>query len=251
MGTDHLAGKRGKKGGTQFPRYSLKHLVSFLGTLMGKTHTSAINIEQLNAGVFNVSANSPKGKVKFSALKQFGLVEGDYKAINSTQLCSDIEMNDGESRIAALQRALKKVKPFEDALVTFQNSSIETVKIGQYASSTLKVHPDLREEFSKVFIESCETAQLCSIDGSTISFIQNPATIAEEENGSDDEVDENGLDENTVDTDLDPEDDNESPRTFKKKQGNSNINVSIDVDPSMDPEKLEKLLKLLKNYGAI
>lgn len=31
----------------------------------------------------------------------------------------------------------------------------------------------------------------------------------------------------------------------------SNINVNIDVDPSMDPEKLEKLLKLLKNYGAI
>jgi hypothetical protein len=35
------------------------------------------------------------------------------------------------------------------------------------------------------------------------------------------------------------------------KKALSNINVNIDVDPSMDPEKLEKLLKLLKNYGAI
>jgi hypothetical protein len=249
MGTDQLKGKRGKKGGTRFPRYSLKHLVALLDSFLGKTHTSTISIEQLNAGVFNVSANSPKGKTKFSALKQFGLADGDYKKINSTSLCSDIAMSDGDVRITHLQKALQNVKPFADTLKTFQNSATEKTKIGQYAVSNLKVHPDLRDNFVKMFVESCEEASLCQIDGQSISFEQNPDLninldenpITEEENSEDEKIDKP--------TEKKEEQGSQSYST--KKQGNSNINVNIDVDPSMDPEKLEKLLKLLKGYGAI
>jgi len=257
MGTDHLKGKRGKKGGTRFPRYSLKHLAALLDSFLGKTHTSTITIEQLNAGVFNMGANSPKGKTKFSALKQFGLADGAYKKINSTELCSNIAMSDGEARTIHLQTALKKVKPFEDALKTFQNSTTEKTKIGQYAVSTLKVHPDLRDDFVKIFIESCEEASLCNVDGQSISFEQNPDSNngIEEEFVDDNENPESQQSEDNQEEQNDQPNEQNNQQTSQtystKKQGNSNINVNIDVDPSMDPEKLEKLLKLLKGYGAI
>jgi len=257
MGTEHLKGKRGKKGGTRFPRYSLKHLVGLLDSFLGKTHTSTVTIEQLSAGVFNMGATSPHGKTKFSALKQFGLAVGDYKKIDSTDLCSDIAMNDGEIRIAKLQTALMKVKPFADALMTFQNSTVEKTKIGQYAVSNLKVHPDLRDDFIKMFVESCEEANLCKIDGQSVSFEQNPdlninleEEIVDIENNTENQQTENTFAEQDNNSDKPKE--QESTQTYStKKQGNSNINVNIDVDPSMDPEKLEKLLKLLKGYGAI
>ncbi len=256
MGAEHLKGKRGKKGGTRFPRYSLKHLASYLDSFLGKTHTSSINIEQLNAGVFNVGANSPAGKTKFSALKQFGLADGDYKVINSTELCSGIAMNDGDAKIENLQKSLQRVKPFADAIKTFQNSTIEKAKIGQYAVSTLKVHPDLRDDFVKVFVESCEEANLCTIDGQSVSFVQKPDIIDEQEviEETDDNIneDENHSKNEDVTENVNEESEERKSQSFsRKKQGNSNINVNIDVDPSMDPEKLEKLLKLLKGYGAI
>lgn len=257
MGTDQLKGKRGKKGGTRFPRYSLKHLTGLLDSFLGKTHTSTITIEQLSAGVFSMSATSPNGKTKFSAMKQFGLADGDYKKIASTDLCSEIAMNDGESRINNLQKALKNVKPFDDALKTFQNSTVDKTKIGQYAVSTLKVHPDLRDDFSKIFIESCEVAGLCSVDGNSVSFEQNPDINSEAEESLDGDKDQNTIDDSNDFPEVNDENNDEplgqqDVQTYStKKQGNSNINVNIDVDPSMDPEKLEKLLKLLKGYGAI
>lgn len=257
MGAEHLKSTRGKKGGTRFPRYSLQHLVSFLNSLLGKTHTSPINIEQLNAGVFNVGAKSNAGKTKFSALKQFGLVDGDYKSLNSTDLCSDIAMNDGEEKTKNLQKAVQNVKPFADALRTYQNSTTEKTKIGQYAVSTLKVHPDSRDDFVKVFVESCEEAGLCTIDGQSILFEQNPSFKENNEDESmEDEISklDDGVENEKTDSPENPQ--SQKTETYTqtystKKQGNSNINVKIDVDPSMDPEKLEKLLKLLKEYGAI
>lgn len=248
--------KRGKKGGTQFPRYSLKHLSQFLENILGKTHTSTITIEQLNAGVFGVSASSPTGKVKCSALKQFGLLSGDYKKLDSTDLCSALAMSDGNEQITNYQKALKNVSVFADALKTFQNSSAEKSKIAQYAVSTLKVHPDMKDDFVKVFVESCEIAGLSSTDGNSVTFLQNPSLTLEEsaseienENLEESENNNQGKEENKI-PEIDPS--NSGTHNFNtQKQGKSNINVNIDVDPSMDPEKLEKLLKLLKGYGAI
>ena len=79
-----------RKGGTKFPRYSLEHLEPLLKDLVSKTHTNSITIAQLNAGVFKVGSNSDKGKIKSSALKQFKLLSGDYKAFNATELANGI-----------------------------------------------------------------------------------------------------------------------------------------------------------------
>jgi hypothetical protein len=238
--------KGGKKGGAQFPKFSLKHLFPFLKVLISKTHTSSINIEQLNAGVFNVGAKSKTGQIKSSALKQFGLLEGDYAKFTGSDLASNIVMSDGEQQKKNLRLSFGNVKIFNNVFKTFQNSKIEKTKIGQYAVSTLKVHPDLKDEFVKVLIESAEIAELAKIDGAFVLFTnQEDGKELESDDEDDAQEDDNG--------NSDENDGDENGRYTKtKKQGSvSNINVSIDVNASMDPEKLEKLLKLLKGYGAI
>jgi len=237
----------GKKGGTQFPKYSLKHLEQFLSSLNNKTYTNAITIEQLNAGVFGIGANSSSGKIKSSALKQFGLIEGDYKKFKATELCSKIVISEQNEKQKNFQESFNKVKIFTNTFNTFHNSKIEKSKISQYAVSTLKVHPELKEEFMKIFIESAEISGLCTVHGNIVSLldlelVKNDGDILtdlEDAEFSDDEI-------------QDVPDNTKSLSASSKTTGKiSNINVNIDVDPSMDPEKLEKLLKLLKNYGAI
>lgn len=250
---DNLEGKRGKKGGTQFPRYSLEHLLPHLKNLASKTHTNAININQLNAGVFGLGAKSPTGKIKSSALKQFGLIAGDYSKLKGTELTSQITNSDGEERIKHLQKAFKNVSVFVNAMHTFQNSKTDRVKIGQYAVSTLKIHPDMKDDFVTILIESANAAGLCTIEGNSVSFytLSTPDTDKDENEPAD--IDDDNTDsENSSDTQQSENPTQTDLSSSNRKSGKvSNINVNIDVDPSMDPEKLEKLLKLLKNYGAI
>jgi hypothetical protein len=253
---ERLEGKRGKKGGTSFPRYSLAHLNQFLSEFASKTHTSTINISQLNAGVFKLGANSPKGKIKSSALKQFGLLEGDYKKAKASELCSNITMSDGETQKKYFQEAFCKVSVFTNALNTFKDSKIEKTKIAQYAVSTLKVHPDMKDEFVKILLESAEIAGICKIDGNQVHFTNLLHPIQSEDKDQNLDEDKDNTEEKNTNSESEigglenPEGNLKQP-VIKRTGHASNINVNIDVDPSMDPEKLEKLLKLLKNYGAI
>lgn len=258
---ENLEGKRGKKGGTTFPRYGLKHLSSFLKSLVSKTHINTIDIAQINAGVFGVASQSIPGKVKCSALKQFGLLEGDYTKFKATELCAKITIADSDEQKSLYETAFKNVKIFVNTVNTFQNSKTEKSKIGQYAVSTLKIHPDMKDDFTNVFVESAEVSGLCTVDGSSIIFnsFQNPIVAKNElsEENNEDEIVEDLEDNDSENNKPNSKNVNKnnpgtSQTSSQRKQGQvSNINVNIDVDPSMDPEKLEKLLKLLKNYGAI
>lgn len=256
--SENFEGKRGKKGGISFPRYSLKHLIPFLKIIVSKTHINTIDLAQINAGVFAVGAKSTYGKVKCSALKQFGLLEGDYTKFKATELCSKITNSDGGEQTLLIQSAFKNVKIFVNALNTFQNSKTEKIKIGQYAVSSLKVHPDMKEDFANVFVESAEIAGLCAIEGNSITFKNfqtntSNAKLVEMEEINDDGINDNNLNNKDGEVKSIPENQATAIQTNSTiRQGQvSNINVNIDVDPSMDPEKLEKLLKLLKTYGAI
>lgn len=261
MTTEHIKGKGGKKGGTQFPRYSLDHLVIFLKNLASKTHINTVTIQQLNAGVFNVAAGSNRGKIKSSALKQFGLLEGDYQKLKATQLCRDISIAEPGEKEHLLEHAFFNVAIFSNAMKTFHNSTYEKSKIAQYAVSTLKIHPDMKEEFVKIFVDSAEVAGLCTVDGNTVSFLDKVPDDSTH-NHEDENADGNDLhsaDNSEVEDELDEErnfeDEKQNNNSQHSKQNNksknSNINVNIGIDPAMDPEKLEKLLKLLKSYGAI
>jgi len=248
---DNLS-KRGKKGGARFPRYSLVHLDSFLQELVSKTHTNTISLQQLNAGVFKLGTKSATGDIKCSALKQFNLIEGDSKKLKATELCSKIAVSEGDEKLELFREAFMKVGAFKNIIETYQNSNIEKQKISQYAVGSLKVHPDMKDEFVKVLLESAQMIKFCTVNGNTVAFINTPLLSAL---GNEDKIEDNNdeSDNESTESYAENKESNFSGQIFSQKhQGQvSNINVNLDIDPSMDPEKLEKLLKLLKNYGAI
>jgi hypothetical protein len=65
--------KGGRKGGTIFPRLNLKQALEYSKKLVSKTAVAPQPGATILAGVFNNAG--PEGKVRLSALKQFGLLE--------------------------------------------------------------------------------------------------------------------------------------------------------------------------------
>ena len=241
-----------RKGGTKFPRYSVEHLEPLLKDLVSKTHTNSITIAQLNAGVFKVGSNSDKGKIKSSALKQFKLLSGDYKAFNATELASQIVLSEGTQKTAALQTAFFNVSVFKNTYETYKGgSTTDKQKIGNYASQTLKIHPDLRDEFVKIFSESAKEAKLCTDNGTTLDF-NLPVSANTDLPSIEEEESTTHAEEHDASNGASVNDESPQPTHISRKSGPiSNVSINIDIDPSMDPEKLEKQLKLLKAYGVI
>lgn len=66
--------KGGRKGGTTFPRLALQQALEYAKKLVSRTAISAQPEATVLAGIFGNSG--PEGKVRLSALKQFGLLEG-------------------------------------------------------------------------------------------------------------------------------------------------------------------------------
>jgi len=249
----------GKKGGTRFPNYSLKDLLPNLKDLTSKTHSKPISIEQLSAGVFKIKANSGIGKIKYSSLKQFQLAEGEYKSISATTLATDIVLASEDEKLSFIRKAFLNVVPFKNAFETFQESTIAKSKIKSYAVSSLKVHLDLSDKFIESFIESAEEAGLCSIHGDEIVFDSsknntNSSDIAENSDIGISEELEEGKDDNEMsiydDTDKDEAVQNQPP-SINRKAAPKQPSISISLDASLDPDKLAKQLKVLKQYGLI
>src|SRR6185437_1227827 len=96
--------KGGRIGGTIFPHLPLQKALEYAAKLVSKTHTGPQPGDEILPGVFGNSG--PEGQVRASALKQFGLMEGDSKAYQSTQLAKDIGASLAEERPMLLQRAV-------------------------------------------------------------------------------------------------------------------------------------------------
>lgn len=262
----------GRKGGTRFPNYNLKQLLPNLKELTGKTHTKPITIQQLNAGVFKTKANSIPGKIRFSSLKQFQLAEGEYAAISASPLSTSIVLADGENKIQYLREAVFNVTPFKNTFETFQDSTVNKSRIKEYAVSSLRVHLESADKFVDAFLESAEVAKLCTNKGEEATFIStkqleakspkvDPNPSVNQESETNDEFEDETPDESIEENDeSDIEDEN-----LRKDNSNDNINdsakttkvsrtspsIGIQVDSTLDPDKLAKQLKLLRKYGLI
>lgn len=258
----------GRKGGTRFPNYSLKLLLPHLKELTSKTHSKPINIEQLNAGVFKIRPKSPEGGVRYSSLKQFGLADGEYSAIKSKELASKIELATGEEKITFIRDAFFNVPSFKNTFETYQNSTISKSKIKGYCVSTLKVHPDLSDKYLKSLLESAELAQLCSIANDDVTFINGKEIATREliskvissdrlsEDNSDDEFEDNDakIDADNIENEVNEvEEANEKTNDANRKARKvaNAATIGLQIDSSLDPDKLAKHLKLLRQYGLI
>ena len=142
--------KGGRKGGTIFPKLNLQKALEYGKKLTAKTHTGAQPEDEILPGVFGNSG--PEGKVRASALKQFGLMQGDAKAYQATKLAKDIDAALPDGRPALLQRALLASKLFDKIFDTFHGDTVSKAQIAKRAKE-LDVHP----ESARMSARSCSS----------------------------------------------------------------------------------------------
>lgn len=251
--------KGGRKGGTLFPKVKLQKAVDYAKKLVSKTHTGPLPEKTILPGVFG-NAGSP-GKIRASALKQYGLLEGQADEYKATQLAKELDAApDDDARAPLLQRALLSSKTFQEIFQTFQGDTVSKAKVVQRAKG-LKVHPDSADECADIFIDSALTAKLASnASGDSITLIDasGASSPPQEDAANEPEATDEQAEQPSSGDEADPEE-NCQPDTppeqngVPEKQGKAKaiINLNLTVDSSSDPDKLEKQLKLLKQFGML
>lgn len=250
--------KGGRKGGTLFPKINLQQVLDYAKKLVAKTHVGPLPEKTILPGVFaNAGAG---GKVRASALKQFGLMQGDAKAYEATQLAKDIDACPSEDRQLLLKSAFLSSKLFSEMFTVFNGDSVAMAKIEQRAKG-LKVHPESAEECARIFAESAVTAGLGLKNGELITFVAAvpTATDAEPRGGGGDDVLEQleDVDQGAIGVEQgEARAAAQIGRSHESQKSSENVNkagvtVNLNVDSSSDPDKLEKQLKLLREFGVI
>jgi hypothetical protein len=245
--------KGGRKGGALFPRTNLAKALSYSKKLVSKTHTGPQAESTILPGVFG-NAGSP-GKIRASALKQFGLLEGPPTAYKASALAKEIDASTDGERYSLIQQAFLKCKPFKQIFETFQGDDVSKAKIEQRVKG-LGVHPDSANECAQIFLDSIVAARLGTINGDTITLASTgnlnlSPEVEQQQDGTAMETEyaeeANNL-ENEESESLDPQNDT---KPGSKRIAKSGVTLNFTVDPSSDPDKLEKQLKLLRRYGLL
>ena len=252
--------KGGRKGGTSFPKLDLKQALVYSKKLVAKTHTGPLPEKTILPGVFG-SATTP-GKVRASALKQFGLLEGGAEAYESSKLAKDIDAAPVEEQLPLLQQAFRTPKLFNQRFETFQGDTVSKAKVEQRAKG-LEVHPESAGECAQLFMDSAVTAGFGTMSGDSIVLVPAGAVAAPPVAG---EGEGEGADRNEVPNeppDVPGNGDQGTAASAEAKNGagtqrqgqpsanKSVVTVNLTVDSSSDPDKLEKQLKLLKQFGLV
>ena len=180
-------------------------------------------------------------------------MQGDAKAYQATKLAKDIDAALPDGRPASLQRALLASKLFDKIFDTFHGDTVSKAQIAKRAKE-LDVHPESADECAQLFIDSAITAGLGTMSGDSIVLVNAGAVVAPAADpGEGDDVEEPGGAEPAAAA-------AEAAATAKKGTGNTGLPprgnkpglaVSLNVDSSSDPDKMEKQLKLLREYGVI
>lgn len=242
--------KGGRKGGATFPRTNLKQAIEYAKKLVSKTHTGPQPQNIIYPGVFGVT--SSRGNPKASALKQYKLMKGTPEAFEATELAKSISVAPDEEVKDLLIQSFLSVKLFKTSFDTFKGDTVSGAKIKQQAASH-NVHPDSLDEFLTIFTQSCIYSGLASKDGEDFCFsldlhIQDIEDQIEEET-LEENIENNGEEPEAGDAEEKPE----KPNVQQKDLGASKqkADIQIKIDPSMDPEKLDKLLAVLQKYGQL
>jgi hypothetical protein len=257
--------KGGRKGGTIFPRVALSDALVYAKKLVSKTHTGPQPKEVILSGV--VGAKSGKGEVRMSALKQYGFLKGDAKTgYSAEELAKKITAAPPDEVSALYQRAILHPTVFKKLFDTYHGDSIPKAKLKQRAAD-LKVHPDETETCADLYVSGMVTAGLVTVDGdrivhkasSEVGHANAHAGEAQQAPGSpefpsDEDPPGNSAPE-TADTAASEERTDEGHANGVSRTNphgpRAVFNVNVTLDSSLDIEKLQKQLELLKRFGAI
>jgi hypothetical protein len=238
--------KGGRKGGTRYPRIALQKALDYSKKLVSKTHVAPHPEDEILPSVFGNSGS--EGKIRASALKQFGLLQGDTKAYEATTLAKEIEAALPESRSALVRQAFLKSEPLNKIFDTFHGDTISKAQIVRRVKE-LDVHPDLADECAQIFLESALTAELGTLSGDALALV--PATLDTATSTGDEDQNPASNEHVTGDRDHAEKTVRVPPQGAVTQQSKPGLSVNLNVDSSSDPDKLEKQLKLLRDFGVI
>lgn len=250
----------GKKGGAVFPRYALESSVGAAKRLVSKSHAGPVSKDIYFSGV--LQATGPTAEVKASSLKQYGLVHGTAQTgLTATSLAKTIVNADGTERMDALKKAALSPKVFKGIFDAFHGDPVNRSRLKQRASE-LNVHPDMLDQCVKIYVDSLAFAGLVTVNGDQV--VHAPAaeqqkTAVSEINDEVDVEQQPAGEGGPPPKDVDGQERAETTQTETKvhvlagdrRPGGATINVTINLDSSLDTEKLAKQLALLRQFGAI
>jgi hypothetical protein len=250
--------KGGRKGGTRFPNINLQKALEYTKKLVSKTHGGPQPEQTILVGVFN--NKGPIGQVRASALKQYNLMDGDAKeGYVASQLARQIEAALPDEQPRLRQQAFLASKLFKKAYDTLRAETATRARVRQVVI-TAEVHPDLADACVTCFMEGAVYASLGILDGDSIALADISKTDAatapnptmgegtaatEVERQSDEGAEDSREDANHADSGE------EEKGSLDRRPQNAEVRVSLTVDSSSDPDKLEKQLRLLKQYGLL
>lgn len=244
--------KGGRKGGTIFPRLPLAKALEYSAKLVSKTHTGPMESNIVLVGVFGTAKSD--GLIRSSALKQYGLLQSDDKGVQASSLARDIEAAPPNEKLPFTQKAFLAPKVFKGLYETFRGDTVSRAKLRQQAIG-LKVHPDAADDCVEHFVSSLVAAQLGSESTDGVSLASAPASAGTATEVSDQDTqppveDEHGaVDEAATESEQNPP---EGDVAHPGQDGPKAVfHVNVNLDASLDTEKLEKQLQLLRRYGAI
>lgn len=265
--------KGGRKGGTIFPRVALKDALVHARKLVSKTHTSAQPQDVIFSGV--VGAKGGKGSVRMSALKQFGFLKGDIKSgFAADELAKEIAAAPDDELEPLYRRAILKPTVFKKLFDTFHGDVVTKAKLKQRAAD-LKVHPDETDTCVELYVSGMTTAGLVSVEGDRVTHVASSELSIKALASTAGEVSPAMPDEFVAASDFPESDADEGDGADGGSNGGNGaeaiarlptpaangvqaqlgpravFNVNVTLDSSMDIEKLQKQLELLKRFGAI
>jgi len=257
MSTQKKMPKGGRRGGTTFPRVDLEQAVGYARKLVSKTHTAAQPADIVLAGVFG--AKSEIGEVRAAALRQFGLLDGNPRGYFATELAKKIMAATKDDLPNLLHESLLKPGLFKKLFDTFCNDNVSRSRVRQQALS-LKVHPESVDECTDLFVTSAVFAGLAQENGDSVSFhpagarlpVTGPDARPEQYAELPDADTGKESTETVTPGELGGTEASQGvARADKVVKGRGRADISIQIDPSMDPEKLDKLLNVLRKYDQI
>jgi len=262
--------KGGRKGGSVFPRVALSDAIGYARKLVSKTHTAPQPQDVILSGV--VGSKGGTGRVRMSALKQYGFLKGDAKTnFSADALAKKISAAPPEELLALYREAVLRPTIFKKLFDTFHGDTVSKAKLKQRAAD-LKVHPDETAACVDLYLSGMVTAELVSMDGDQVIHLassdvaaQPPVVHAEdaESDLADDSSELEDLSEmrnGSDNKDGAPPKDNPDVVGAIKSPGlkeevalgpRAVFNVNVTLDSSLDIDKLQKQLELLQRFGAI
>lgn len=262
--------KGGRKGGSSFPRVQLSEAVSYARKLVSKTHVGPQAKDVILSGV--VGAKSGRGEIRMSALKQYGLLEGDAKSnFSAAELAKKIAAAPSEELIPLYRQAVLRPTVFKKLFDTYHGDTVSKAKLKQRAAD-LKVHPDETATCVDLYVSGMSTAGLVTVEGEQVEHVASsdmsaPASspVGDTQN---DAADTQSGDEGSTDVAESAADDAGPAKTDSANGTEKSMhppvpngthafgpkavfNVNVTLDSSLDIEKLQKQLELLKRFGAI